>query len=537
MTIINGTAVADTIDNLENGDFDIFGFGGDDFITVKRQSPYTGKITVDGGPGRDTFNIQVNSQDVVVHGGEGDDTFWIDGGGTYYGDEGADSYRIFSSSPSDRVPAIIDLTAQDRINLVDLLKSQTTWVMGTNPVDAGVLNFTQVGNDVLVRAFIAGARWESLVLIKNTNFSSLTTDQFGFQPKLIPFPTVVASASEFVAEGRDVTLNFSLEVAAPQDITVVISYKATGSGPDRTGNTTFTIKAGEKQASYTVSSLDDFSTGDTKYDFDVSVTPAVYFSNQSNKHVIVTLKDNDSSGFTVGHSSVDFMYEYFTLRNTMLSADREVLTPQWQTIEQAHTRDAVRILETFALSTTTVALTSYQFFTGKSPGAPGLKYLVNSPDNTSDLNDAGGMYAGMNTENRYINFAANLGLAGEGKGAFAAAYGGLTFRQAVEKAYDAIIGKSYAQAAGINVQAAIDGVVATAGYFDALASERMGGFDHDLAMKAGMIGYLLVEGQKAHVGVYARAVENFYLDLTDNAAQHNVDLVAIYGPGTFLDTV
>ena len=65
----------------------------------------------------------------------------------------------------------------------------------------------------------------------------------------------------------------------------------------------------------------------------------------------------------------------------------------------------------------------------------------------------------------------------------------------------------------------------------------MGGLDHDLAMKAGMIGYLLAEGQKAHVGVYARAVENFYIDIMEGSAKHNVDLVAVYGPGTFLDAI
>lgn len=201
----------------------------------------------------------------------------------------------------------------------------------------------------------------------------------------------------------------------------------------------------------------------------------------------------------------------------------------------ATARDAIRQIEPFALSTTSVALTSYQFFTGKTPSKDGLQYLVNSPANPSDLNDAAGIYKTMNTENRYINFSANLGLVGEGKAAFEAGYKALSFRQAVEKAYDAVIGLSTATAAGLNTQAAIDSVVGSQGYFQALAKERMPGFDQDLAMKAGMVGYLLVEGLKANVGKYARGVENFYIDLMDGTALHNVDLIGVYGPGTPFD--
>ncbi len=61
---------------------------------------------------------------------------------------------------------------------------------------------------------------------------------------------------------------------------------------------------------------------------------------------------------------------------------------------------------------TAVALQSYQFFTGKTPTQGGLSYLVNSASNTTDLNDA--YYQGFSLENRYINFAQNLGIIGEG---------------------------------------------------------------------------------------------------------------------------
>lgn len=65
---------------------------------------------------------------------------------------------------------------------------------------------------------------------------------------------------------------------------------------------------------------------------------------------------------------------------------------------------------------------------------------------------------------------------------------------------------------------------------------RDGGDGADgVGTKAAMVGWLLAEAMKADAGIYARAVDNFYLDLSDGTAQHNVDLVAIYGPGTFLD--
>ena len=76
-------------------------------------------------------------------------------------------------------------------------------------------------------------------------------------------------------------------------------------------------------------------------------------------------------------------------------------------------------------STTSVATLAYEFFTGKIPGAAGLDYLVSpTGGNANNLNST--YYQTFNLENRYINFAVNLGKLGEGKDPFLAKYGGLS---------------------------------------------------------------------------------------------------------------
>lgn len=198
-------------------------------------------------------------------------------------------------------------------------------------------------------------------------------------------------------------------------------------------------------------------------------------------------------------------------------------------------RTAADFLYDLARDTTTVALTSYQFFTGATPSAAGLDYLVSSPSNPSDLNDP--YYAAFNLENRYINFAVNLGVVGEGAAGFTASYGALSFAQTVDLIYDKVIGKQMATAAGYDVAAAVADIASRQSYFEVVAQERASGLNPDLATKAGLVGYIIAEAVKAEMGVYARAAANFYLDLTDGSAEYNVSLVGVYGPGSALDTV
>ncbi len=196
--------------------------------------------------------------------------------------------------------------------------------------------------------------------------------------------------------------------------------------------------------------------------------------------------------------------------------------------------DALSYVINSADSSTALAALSYQFFTGKSPSAAGLDYLVNSPTNTNDLNDA--YYAKFGLENRYINFAANLGVAGEGASAFATKYGAMSFADYVASIYETIIGASYAKAAGIDPAAAIasivsrkDAILATAqssGMIPANATAAQ----IDIALKAAAAGYLMGEAVKADVGIYAAAVDNFMIALAKGTATYNTDLTQTYAP-------
>ncbi|MEO6339381.1 MAG: CHRD domain-containing protein, partial [Caulobacteraceae bacterium] len=177
---------------------------------------------------------------------------------------------------------------------------------------------------------------------------------------------------------------------------------------------------------------------------------------------------------------------------------------------------------------TAVAMQSYQYFTGLTPSQAGSAFLTNSATNANDLNDP--YYAQFNIENRYINFAANLGIFGEGAAAFQATFGALTFAQSVSLAYGRIIGFNYAATAGINATAAVADITGRLAYFQGVAHDGLPANVQDIGTKAAMIGYILAEGIKADVGAYATASNAFMADLLDGSAQFNVNLIGVYAP-------
>nr|WP_295111835.1 hypothetical protein [uncultured Caulobacter sp.] len=185
-------------------------------------------------------------------------------------------------------------------------------------------------------------------------------------------------------------------------------------------------------------------------------------------------------------------------------------------------------------NSTALAALSYQFFTGKSPTQQGLAYLTNSPDNPNDLNDP--YYGKFNTENRYINFAANLGVAGEGKDVFAGKYGAMTFADYVASIYETIIGGTFAKAAGVDPAKAVADIVSRQAAILATAQASgmitpgMSQAQIDLALKAATAGYLLGEAIKADIGLYAAAANNFTLALVKGEAVYNTDITATYKP-------
>jgi hypothetical protein len=187
---------------------------------------------------------------------------------------------------------------------------------------------------------------------------------------------------------------------------------------------------------------------------------------------------------------------------------------------------AIASIGHFADATTSVATLSYQFFTGRTPTAAGLDYLVHSSANPNDLNDP--YYAKFNIENRYINFAVNLGKLGAGNEAFQAAYGGLSLSDTVRKAYTEIFGSAptdlkisdiLTSALSLGGQA-----MSRADYFAYYGADGPNG----VGTKAAAVGFLLVEAVKADLGPYALANDKFMADLADGAASYNVNLKTAY---------
>ena len=171
---------------------------------------------------------------------------------------------------------------------------------------------------------------------------------------------------------------------------------------------------------------------------------------------------------------------------------------------------------------------TYQFFTGMVPNAGGFEFLIDSVANTQDLNDA--YYAAFNTENRYINFANNLGSFGEGIQAFESAFGSLTFEQTVRKAFEEIIGAQAVTQSGGNPEASIQFFLGAASFYGAVANERVvsSGVSLEQATKVVAIGSILNEAIKSDIGKYAEAISAFANEIqtTGTSGDFGMDLFA-----------
>lgn len=180
-------------------------------------------------------------------------------------------------------------------------------------------------------------------------------------------------------------------------------------------------------------------------------------------------------------------------------------------------------------ATTTVATLSHQFFVGVIPSRGGYDFYV-APSGPNPTNLDSDYYQAFNLENRYINFAVDLGVRGAGKESFAASYGGIDLNAAAGKAYETIFG---ARPNETKITALMSGSIEVGGqaltraeYFALLAGDGPEG----IATKAAMVGWLLAEAAKSDVGVYSRASNAFLEDLFDGQVDsYQVDLIGVYG--------
>ena len=169
---------------------------------------------------------------------------------------------------------------------------------------------------------------------------------------------------------------------------------------------------------------------------------------------------------------------------------------------------------TAAGATTSVASLAYEFFTGKVPNEVGIDYLVSpTGPNANNLNSA--YFQSFNLENRYINFAVNLGKLGEGKESFTAKYGALTLFDATREAYKAIFG---AAPSDTHIHVMID---SRTDYFAYYGGDGANG----IGTKAAMVGWLLAEAQKASLGVMVRSNDAWLADLADGSAPFGIDIL------------
>ncbi|MET3665278.1 hypothetical protein [Caulobacter sp. 1776] len=183
--------------------------------------------------------------------------------------------------------------------------------------------------------------------------------------------------------------------------------------------------------------------------------------------------------------------------------------------------------------TTSVASLAYSFFTGGIPYSSGFDYLV-SPNGSNPNNLNSAYYQSVTLENRYINFAINLGKGGEGASWFAANYGALSMSDALIKAYTEIFGTAPDAAkvdAILNTQVpnGVGGTYTRQMYFASWGADGLTG----QGTKAAMVGWLMAEAIKADTGVYAQANDAFLADLAqDGVAAFRSGLVTAYGTPT-----
>jgi|GEM_PF-3322998 len=185
---------------------------------------------------------------------------------------------------------------------------------------------------------------------------------------------------------------------------------------------------------------------------------------------------------------------------------------------------AVTQIVSSAQNTSSVATLSYEFFTGQTPTAAGIDFLVSpTGPNPNNLNSA--FYQSFSLENRYINFAVNLGKFGAGEANFQAQYGSLSLTDATAQAYTTIFGTAPTAA---KVDTLLNSLVTSNGITETRA-EYLSSFGGDgldgLGTKAAVVGWLLAQAAKQDVGDFALSNDAFLTAVANGTATFGVDLI------------
>ena len=295
------------------------------------------------------------------------------------------------------------------------------------------------------------------------------------------------------------------------------------STPGQSATTVFTLSVSDGQATATDAATSVVATYTAPASTGGGTTTTVSSPPSVQSGLLVQFQNLERAlaGGTDAQNAQGPVYAAFrTERAVAAQLDAGQLTQAQAEAQLAHLVDG----------TTAVAVADYAFFTGYTPTAGGLNYLVHSPANASDLNDP--YYARFSTENRYINFAVNLATgAGAGASAFQASYGALSLSDATAKAYAAVFGApadATKVAALLNtlVPDGLGGQETRGAYFAQYGGDGPNG----QGTKAAMIGFLLSQAVHDGSGVYGAATEHYLAAIAHGTAPaFGSELALTYG--------
>lgn len=234
---------------------------------------------------------------------------------------------------------------------------------------------------------------------------------------------------------------------------------------------------------------------------------------------IEKLRFDDRSVDLTLHSSAIDSFASAILRSPLITGASVLVANGLMTVDEAK-NEIIKL----ASNTSSVATLTYQFFTGSTPSEVGMDYLIStSGPNPTNLNSA--YYQFFNYENRYINFATNLGMNGAGSTSFATEYGSLSLFDATKKAYKTIFGSTPSDE---KTTILVD--PARVAFFQS--------FSHDTAdsigTKAAMVGWLIAVSVKEDLGVYAKINDDYLHAIGDHTSAFAVNLVGVYSQPDYI---
>ena len=219
--ILFGEQGEDTLESGSDGagDDEMYGGSQDDHLIMRRFSGSTDEVLAHGGSGDDSFTIQMYGGRGRALGGAGNDYFNIISGGELNGGSGVDTFdfnTLFSISPSRPVVTLLgfETGASGDIIKLDGLVSDLTNYGGGNPFATGHFRLHQDGAHTLFQVDTNGGgnSWQTVMLIRKTDPGDFTAENFDGVPPdgsavlFTPEPVLADLLGEFRSVDEDVAI-------------------------------------------------------------------------------------------------------------------------------------------------------------------------------------------------------------------------------------------------------------------------------------------------------------------------------------------